>query len=186
MATIVSGLPRSGTSLVMQMLQAGGFPILADEVRKADTDNPKGYLEWEPIKQLPENPWVIGAAEGKAVKVFSPWLSFLPPDRHYHVLFIERLIPEVIQSQNAMLRRTGDVTPISEETLERHSLDVHRWLDCQLNMRTLYLDYYRVLRDPKLVAKEIAVFLVMPLDLEEMVSVVDLKLYRHRAKLAHA
>src|SRR5262245_31100793 len=85
--TIVSGLPRSGTSLMMQMLAAGGMPVLSDGERQADIDNPRGYLEWERIKQLPKDLTVIDGAEGKAVKVISQLLLSLPPTHEYRVIF---------------------------------------------------------------------------------------------------
>lgn len=103
MVTVVSGLPRSGTSFVMQALKAHGMPILADSDHKADSFNPKGYLEWEAIKQLPHNPELIRWAEGKAVKVFSPWLRFLPAGHEYELIFTERPLREVLESQGRML-----------------------------------------------------------------------------------
>ena len=107
MIIIVSGLPRSGTSLMMQMLAAGGMPILSDGERKADTDNPKGYMEWERIKQLPKEPGLIAEGEGKVVKVISQLLLSLPPAYQYRVIFMQRPLPEVMASQDEMLRRRG-------------------------------------------------------------------------------
>ena len=107
MITIVSGLPRSGTSLMMQMLAAGGLPVLSDGERKADTDNPRGYLEWERIKQLPKEPSLIAEAEGKVVKVISQLLLSLPDGHEYRVVFMQRPLPEVLKSQDEMLRRRG-------------------------------------------------------------------------------
>lgn len=89
MITIVSGLPRSGTSLMMQMLAAGGMPALSDGERKADTDNPKGYLEWERVKQLPKNPGLIAEAEGKVVKVISQLILSLPDGHEYKIVFMQ-------------------------------------------------------------------------------------------------
>ena len=96
MITIVSGLPRSGTSLMMQMLAAGGLPILSDGERKADTDNPRGYMEWERIKQLPKDPSLIAEAEGKLVKVISQLLLSLPDGHEYRIVFMQRPLPEVL------------------------------------------------------------------------------------------
>ena len=111
MITIVSGLPRSGTSLMMQMLAAGGMPILSDGERRADVDNPRGYLEWERIKQLPKDPGCILEAEGKAVKVISRLLLSLPERHEYRVIFMQRPLPEVLASQEVMLRNRGTATP---------------------------------------------------------------------------
>ncbi len=95
MITVVSGLPRSGTSLMMQMLAAGGLPPLTDGVREPDIDNPRGYYEWEPIKQLPSNPGVIAKAEAKAVKVVSSLLMHLPQNLEYRIVFLRRPLPQV-------------------------------------------------------------------------------------------
>ena len=94
MITVVSGLPRSGTSLMMQMLAAGGLPPLTDGVREPDIDNPRGYYEWEPIKQLPSNPGVIAKAEAKAVKVVSSLLMHLPQNLEYRIVFLRRPLPQ--------------------------------------------------------------------------------------------
>ena len=110
MITIVSGLPRSGTSLMMQMLAAGGMAILSDGERVADADNPRGYCEWERIKQLPKDPLCIAEAEGKAVKVISLLLMSLPEGHEYRVIFMQRPIPEVLASQDVMMRNRGTRT----------------------------------------------------------------------------
>ena len=99
MITIVSGLPRSGTSLMMQMLAAGGVPILSDGERVADADNPRGYCEWEKVKLLPKTPDLIAEAEGKAVKVISQLLFSLPLSHEYKVIFLRRPLEEVVASQ---------------------------------------------------------------------------------------
>src|SRR3974390_1435088 len=111
MITIVSGLPRSGTSLMMQMLAGGGLNVLSDGERKADTDNPRGYLEWECIKQLPKNPSLIAEAEGKVVKIISQLLLALPDGYQYRVIFMQRPLPEIMKSQDEMLRRRGTYDP---------------------------------------------------------------------------
>lgn len=187
MITIVSGLPRSGTSLMMQMLDAGGMPVLSDGERKADTDNPKGYLEWERIKQLPKNPGIIAEAEGKVVKAISQLILSLPPDHEYRIVFMQRPLPEVVKSQDEMLRHRGNVDSISdtsaiEEAFQRHLIEVNRWLASQPNMRVLRLHYHRVLREPRAVAEEVATFLEVPLDIDAMLGQVDGSLYRNRIK----
>src|ERR1700726_4948540 len=109
MITIVSGLPRSGTSLMMQMLASGGMSVLTDQERKPDIDNPRGYCEWEPIKLLPREPDRIDEAEGKAVKVISQLLLSLPQGRTYKLIFMERPLPEVLASQDEMLKLRGSI-----------------------------------------------------------------------------
>jgi hypothetical protein len=187
MITIVSGLPRSGTSLMMQMLDAGGLPVLSDGERKADTDNPKGYLEWERIKQLPKDPSLIAEAEGKAVKVITQLIVSLPSGHEYRVIFMQRPLPEVLKSQDEMLRRRGNadsaaVNSAIEEAFQRHLVEVNKWLAGQRNLQVLRTHYHRVLREPKAVAEEIAAFLQVPLDIEAMVRQVDGTLYRNRMK----
>ncbi len=107
MIVIVSGLPRSGTSLMMQMLQAGGMPLLIDDHRPADADNPNGYWEYEPVKRLQQDNSWVHQAEGKAVKVVSALLQYLPPPYTYKIIFMQRPMPEVLASQAVMLERRG-------------------------------------------------------------------------------
>src|ERR1700689_3295526 len=131
--TIVSGLPRSGTSLMMQMLAAGGVPVLTDGQRTADDDNPRGYYEWERIKQLPQDPGCIAEAEGKAVKVISQLLFSLPAGRDYRIVFMERPLAEVVALQAEMIRRRGSAAPavtpaILLQALQAHLNQVNVWL----------------------------------------------------------
>jgi hypothetical protein len=187
MITIVTGLPRSGTSLMMQMLNAGGLPVLSDGERQPDTDNPKGYLEWERIKQLPKDPSLIAEAEGKVVKVISQLILCLPPDHEYRIVFMQRPLPEVLKSQDEMLRRRGNADSVKdtsaiEEAFQRHLIEINRWLASQPNMRVSRVHYHRVLREPKTVAEEMAAFLESPLDIDAMLGQVDGTLYRNRMK----
>ena len=187
MITIVSGLPRSGTSLMMQMLEAGGLPVLSDGERAADTDNPKGYLEWERIKQLPNDPSIIAEAEGKVVKVISQLLLSLPDGHEYRVIFMQRPLPEVMKSQDEMLRRRGtyqavaDTSPI-EQAFQRHLVEVNQWLAGKPHVKVLRVHYHRVLREARTVAEEVAQFLGAALDVGAMAQQVDGSLYRNRMK----
>ena len=185
MITIVSGLPRSGTSLMMQMLAAGGVPVLSDGERRADKDNPKGYLEWERVKQLPKDPSLIAEGEGKAVKVISQLLLSLPATHEYRVIFMQRPLPEVLASQEEMLKRRGTQDPsvnpaVIKQAFQNHLYDVNTWLNGKANVRVLRMPYHRVLEEPQAVAAEIAKFLEIPLDLEAMAAQVDTSLYRQR------
>lgn len=187
MITIVSGLPRSGTSLMMQMLEAGGLPVLSDGERKADADNPKGYLEWEHIKQLPRDPGLIRRAEGKVVKVISQLILSLPPGPAYRIVFMQRPLAEVLKSQDEMLRRRikADSTAahsVIEEAFRHHLVEVDKWLAAQPNMQVLHVHYHRVLREPRAVGEEVAAFLQMPLDIDAMIRRVDADLYRNRMR----
>lgn len=187
MITIVSGLPRSGTSLMMQMLAAGGLPVLSDGERQADTDNPRGYLEWERIKQLPKDPACIAEAEGKVVKVISQLLLSLPAGYDYRIIFMQRPLPEVLKSQDEMLRRRGtyegggDDSAI-EDAFQRHLMDVNRWLTGKSNISMLRVHYHKTLREPQATAEAVAEFLKAPLNIEAMTKQVDGSLYRNRMK----
>lgn len=187
MITIVSGLPRSGTSLMMQMLAAGGMPILSDGERQADTDNPRGYHEWERVKQLPKNPALIAEAEGKVVKVISQLLLSLPATHEYRVIFMQRPLPEVMASQDVMLRRRKTFDPsvdlsAIERAFQDHLYEVYGWLNRQANAKVCRIQYHRILHEPQETAKTVTEFLEAPLNVEAMAGQVDANLYRQKGK----
>ena len=186
MITIVSGLPRSGTSLMMQMLVAGGLSPLADGERKADADNPRGYLEWERIKQLPNDPACIAESEGKIVKVISRLLLSLPSDHEYRIIFMQRPLPEVLASQDQMLRRRGNfkegTNPAAiAAAFEKHLKEVYAWMDSKPNLKVLRIAYHDVLSQPAEICQKISDFLGIPLNAEAMTQQVDSSLYRNRS-----
>ena len=184
---VVSGLPRSGTSMMMKMLEAGGLSLLTDHIRTPDEDNPRGYYEFERVKQLPKGDvlWVAEAV-GRAVKVISALLEHLPPTYHYKVIFMNRNLQEVLASQRKMLLRRGeDPDRIDEEEMARlftkHLRQVKKWLAQQPHMEVLEVDYNRMLQDPAPYVREINRFLGGWLDESAMIRVVDPSLYRNRA-----
>ena len=183
---VVSGLPRSGTSLMMNMLRAGGVPIVTDEQRTADDDNPKGYFELERVKQLNKGDvaWVEGS-QGKAVKVISALLEHLPPTSSYKVLFMRRRLPEVLASQKKMLERRGEPTDtIPDEKMadlfQRHLQKIEGWLAAQPNMSVLYVPYHELAERPEPQIEQIVPFLGLDLDVAKMLTAVDPALYRNR------
>ena len=183
--TIVSGLPRSGTSLMMQMIAAGGIPPLTDEVRAADEDNPKGYYEYEPVKKTKEDPSWLEQARGKVVKMVYRLLYDLPQGYHYRVVFTLRKLEEVIASQNVMLQRRQKAGGgLSDEKLrEVFAAEIDRtrqWLAEQPNFEVLYVDYNELIRDPTPQATRINEFLGGQLDTAAMAATVDPTLYRQR------
>jgi hypothetical protein len=185
MIVIVSGLPRSGTSLMMQMLQAGGMPLLIDDQRPADADNPNGYWEYEPVKRLPQDNTWMPQAEGKAVKVVSALLQYLPPQHTYKIIFMQRPMPEVLASQAAMLQRRGaQGSQADDQTLAsvfaQHLEHTERWLVTQTQMTVLPVDYHATIADPVATATRVARFVDLPLVVAEMARVVDPHLYRQR------
>jgi len=185
--TIVSGLPRSGTSLMMQMLAAGGLPVLTDGVRVADEDNPRGYFEWERIRTLPRDPQLIGEAEGRVVKTISSLLRFLPPNRSYNVIFMRRPLGEVVASQAAMIARRKTSGPALDreamvKALQTHLQEVAAWLATQPNLRVLWIEHAELLHDPALYAAEIIRFLGLPLNVEAMAAQMDRSLHRQTGR----
>jgi hypothetical protein len=186
MITIVSGLPRSGTSLMMQMLAAGGIPALSDGERQADADNPRGYFEWERIKLLPKEPDCIEEAEGKVVKVISQLLFALPAGRDYRIIFMQRPLAEVVASQAEMIRRRGTagaaLTPAALITgLGAHLNQVNAWLGDKANISVHRVEHHDVLREPLRASESIQQFLDSPLDVVAMSRQIDTSLYRQRA-----
>lgn len=184
--TIVSGLPRSGTSMMMKMLEAGGIPPLTDEIRTADKDNPKGYYEFERVKKMPDGDraWMV-EARGKSVKVISALLEHLPPQYNYKVIFMRRDMNELLASQKKMLIRQGKPTDkVSDEDLarmyEKHLAKVQAWLTSQPNISTLDVDYNLLLENPRPYLERIRNFLGVDLNIERMGNVIDPTLYRQR------
>src|SRR5574340_974338 len=116
--TIVSGPPRSGTSMMMKMLEAGGMEVIVDNVRQADDDNPHGYYELEKVKQIKEDTSWLESVQGKAVKMVSMLLYDLPADRTYNILFMKRDLAEILVSQRIMLERKGEGKNFNEEEMK--------------------------------------------------------------------
>jgi LPS sulfotransferase NodH len=182
--TIVSGLPRSGTSLMMQMLAAGGMTLLTDHERQPDIDNPRGYCEWEPIKLLPKEPHRIDEADGKAVKVITQLLLSVPTGRNYKLIFMERPLPEVLASQDEMLKRRGSAQPVDPALLTAafrdHMKEVVAWLEHREDIPVCRMGYRKVLSDPVGAAKTVRDFLGLDLNVEAMAAQADSALYRNR------
>ena len=183
---IVSGLPRSGTSMMMKMLDAGGIPPLTDNIRTADDDNPKGYYEFERAKKLKEGDaaW-LPEAQGKAVKVITALLLHLPDSYDYKVIFMRRAMPEILASQRKMLINRGeDPDKVKDEELaalyEKHLGEVNNWIDEHANMQRHDVDFKAMIEDPQPNVEGIVRFLGEELDQEAMISIVDPNLYRQR------
>lgn len=185
---IVSGLPRSGTSMVMRMIRAGGLEVVSDGVRGGNEDNPHGYFEHERIKSLADGNaerW-LKSCRGRALKVVSPLLKHLPRELNYQVIFIERDLEEVLDSQGRMLRNRGvreedESRQALREAFERDLEAIRRFLARAPNFRTLFLSHAEVLALPAAAAGKINAFLGSGLDEAAMASGVDLSL-RHRRR----
>jgi hypothetical protein len=186
---VVSGLPRSGTSMAMKMLEAGGVPILSDGLRAADISNPKGYYEYEPVKELDKGGDVawLADARGKAVKIISFLLTYLPETYDYQVIFMQRDLEEAIASQNTMLVHRGEARGVDDEQLRRaygdHLERVGRFLANRSCFSTLTLQYHDVVERPRDAAGRIDRFLGGSLDVDRMSAVADAGLYRNRRRV---
>lgn len=186
--TVVSGLPRSGTSLMMQMLHVGGMPVLSDHVRSADDDNPQGYFEFEAVKRLKTDRSWLDQAPGKAVKIIHMLLMDLPTDRPYRLIMMNRDLDEVVRSQTKMLGRSGKSgagLPQARLTqmFENQLVAVREWLarlDC-FTMQDVH--YARLVDDPASQAAMINQFLGGALDVSAMTSAVRPELYRNRSTI---
>ncbi|MFQ5824004.1 MAG: sulfotransferase domain-containing protein [bacterium] len=183
--TIVSGLPRSGTSMLMKMLEAGGMKILTDQIRTADEDNPKGYYEFEKVKELEKDTSWLQNAKGKAVKVISALLEHLPQNYSYKIIFIHRKIEEILASQKQMLIRRGQPTDkVSDEEMKKiflkHVQQVEDWLANQSNIDVMYLYYNEILKEPVKYSARINQFLGDILNTKNMAGIVDKTLHRQR------
>ncbi|MFN2237487.1 MAG: sulfotransferase [Anaerolineales bacterium] len=183
--TIVSGLPRSGTSMTMKMLDAGGIPPLTDHIRTADDDNPKGYYEYERAKKLREGDteW-IPEAEGKVVKVIGALLMHLPASYQYRVLFMRREMEEILASQARMLENRSEENKVDNETMAalfaKHLKQIEDWMNSQPNLKYIDVDYNLMLSNPRPQIRKINQFLGGDLNEAAMLEVIDPQLYRQR------
>lgn len=186
--TVVSGLPRSGTSMMMKMLQAGNMPLLIDDMRIPDEDNPRGYFEFERVKDLEhDNSW-LDIARGRAVKIVSPLLQYVNMDTgyRYRIIFMLRNVNEILMSQRKMASRLNPEEDGIEEALLMKNYSVHlkeiqEWANRQENMDIMYLQYADVVMNPFAAAQYICNFLGLGLNTREMSAVIDGSLYRQRA-----
>lgn len=184
--TVVSGLPRSGTSLAMQMIHAGGIPALTDGQRTSDDSNPRGYFELERVKQLKQDKSWLDEAAGKVVKVIHLLLAELPDDRPYRVVFMQRDLREVVQSQATMLARSGRAGgQLAPERLiavyEQQLKTVEQWLAARPNFSVLRVQYAQLVSDPAGVVPTVNTFLGGTLDEARMRAAVDPGLHRNKA-----
>jgi hypothetical protein len=184
--TIVSGLPRSGTSMMMQMLETGGIPALTDGFRETDIDNPKGYYEFEPVKQTKKDSSWLNDCEGKVVKMVSLLLYDLPVNRNYKVIFMQRKMDEILASQKKMLKRRGREAEIKQDEemaaeYMQHLRKLYDWLEIQNHLDVVFISYNDMLNQPLKEAKKLKRFLKRDIHIKDMVHVVDKALYRQRA-----
>lgn len=186
--TLVSGLPRSGTSMMMRMLGAGGMQIVTDNIRRPNPDNPNGYFELEKIKELEHDGSWLKNEKGRAIKAISAFLPMLPKDIFYYVIFMQRHMDEILASQKKMLERRGSAgeQSVSDERMaakyQSYLEATYKWLRQQDHIHVLYVHYSNVLQDPLGQARGVNAFLQHTLDPGKMATAVDPNLYRQRIK----
>jgi hypothetical protein len=174
---------------MMQMMAAGGMPVLTDGQRSADANNPRGYFELESVKALGKNQDVVGQAEGKVLKVISSLLPSLPKQFQYRVIFMCRPLEEVVSSQNRMLERLGKEVPPTPTAaviaaFQEHLKKIKSWLSQQPNFAVLYVDYPAVLQAPEEHARKICSFLGRDLDVSAMIGQIEQSLHREKSASA--
>ena len=182
---VVTGLPRSGTSLMMQMLQAGGIPILTDEKRVPDTDNPRGYFEYEKSMWLAADSSWMESARGKAVKVIVQLLPYIPVNLEYRVVMMNREMAEVTASQATMLRNLGSEKTIPADQLRlayaQNLVTAKKFLDHLARAKSATFEYRQLISAPSVECQRLAHFLTeWNLNCSAMAGVVDPRLYRSR------
>jgi predicted AlkP superfamily phosphohydrolase/phosphomutase/tetratricopeptide (TPR) repeat protein len=180
---IVSGLPRSGTSMMMQLLEAGGLPVFTDNLRIADENNKKGYYEHEAVKIIhKDNSWMKNAV-GKTVKVVSHLLTSLPMRYKYKIVFMERDLDEVTVSQSKMLQNLGKLAPDTahfsiEQSFRKTNDKVKTWLNDKQNMNVIYIDYKEAITNSENVIEQLNEFFDNKLNTQHMQQIIDKNMYR--------
>jgi hypothetical protein len=180
---IVSGLPRSGTSLMMQLLDNGGIDVVTDNIRTADTDNPKGYYEFEQVKKIKQDASWLPETRGKAFKMVSQLLYDLPPSENYRIVFMERDLDEMLLSQEKMLERLDRKAAPRESMKQAYTLHLEKlyaWLRRQGNFEVLWVSYNDLVEEPERQVGRVCQFLGHRTNVERMVKTVDPSLYRNR------
>ena len=182
---IVTGLPRSGTSMMMNMLEAGGIAVITDRQRQADEDNPNGYFELEQVKEIKRDSSWLDSSTGEAVKMVSMLLYDLPQDRDYFLIFMKRNLDEVIASQKVMLARKGESPSADDDEMKRlffkHLSEIETWLAERKNVKIIYINYDEVVKQPLETSENIQKFLGRGLNIGNMINSVDPSLYRQRS-----
>lgn len=180
---IVSGLPRSGTSMMMQILDAGGLTPLTDKKRKADSDNPKGYFEYEKAKALDKDDSWLPKARGKVFKLVVQLIPYLPDEFDYKIILMRRHMDEILKSQQIMLKEEDkNVDDIVRKIFKRDIRKAQEYSLKKGNVDLLEVWYPEVIKDTKAQIEKIINFLNTDLDTEQMANVVDPKLYRNKAQ----
>lgn len=180
---VVTGLPRSGTSLVMQILQSMGIDLFTDNKRSPDQSNPRGYFEHELVKTIEYDTSWIKKVEGKAIKIVSPLLVYLPNNYNYKIIFMDRVLDEIVQSQEKMLLVNGVPNPqIEPEVIKQIFIkdlkQAWSWIRELSHSESLEISHSKLLKKPESELEKVNGFLNIKVDLENTLKVIDKKLYR--------
>ncbi|MBG15829.1 MAG: hypothetical protein CL853_05700 [Crocinitomicaceae bacterium] len=183
---IVSGLPRSGTSMMMQILSAGGLDILTDKKRTPDDNNPRGYFEYEPVKKLMIDKSWLPQAKGKVVKVIAQLIPYLPSNFNYKIVFMRRPMDEVLKSQQVMLGKEKDVKSKAfpsglNNAFQKQLNRVDEWIESQANIDVININYKDIISSPENELESLVSFLDKPLEIDKLKSAIDKKLYRNKS-----
>jgi hypothetical protein len=182
---VVSGLPRSGTSMMMQMLKVSGVDLVMDDTRKPDLYNTRGYYEYEKVKEIKKDTSWLDGIQGKAVKIISQLLYHLPESHQYKIIFMQRNMEEIISSQNKMLSSRGRGSDVINDTImaekfERHLEKIRKWIVNQGNIECLYIHYNNIIEDPIKTITKLNDFFDNQINIRPMLKVIDKSLYRIR------
>jgi len=186
---VVSGLPRSGTSLMMQMLSAGGMEVFTDGKRQSDDNNPRGYFEHDAVLRLRRDANWLGDAANKVVKIVSPLLTFLPPRFRYKIIFMDRPVMDVMVSQQKMLQHNGKASgsTISLDVMnkyEQNLAQIPEWVENnKSNVEILRIPYNELVRDPEVYIDSIKSFMGMQLDENKMKATIDRSLHHIKSDI---
>ncbi len=176
--TIVSGLPRSGTSMMMQILKSGGMKVVTDNIRKANEDNPHGYYEYERVKKIKEDTAWLKETRGKAFKMISQLLYDLPSNENYKIIFMNRKMNEILASQSKMLERMGSNKGGKKKEkmgkfFDKHLCEIKDWIESRKCMAVLYIDYNDFLVNSDEHIKTLNRFLNYKLNEKKAIKVID-------------
>lgn len=180
---IVSGLERSGTSMMMQMLTAGGLSIAYDDLRKSDEHNPKGYFELSGgkiITKLMQKTFPMDEYRGRFIKITAFGLLYLPPGA-YKIIYMQRNLDEILDSMEKMAQITDPQREDTRLSFKRLQEKVLKELQRRADVETLIVDYNQMLQDPSSAITLICEFLrPFSCDSQKMAQTIDPKLYRQR------
>jgi len=180
---VVSGLERSGTSLMMQMLSAGGLPLAFDDLRRPDEHNPRGYFELEGgkiITRLMHKTFPMETYRGRFLKITAFGLLYLPPGK-YKIIYMQRDLDEILDSMEKMAKTTDPQREETKRSFHRLNAKVLQDLHARTDVDLLLINFNEILRNPSAQLQEICQFLQpYPCDYDNMLLVIDQRLYRQR------